>query len=107
LHAAGHGAELPYLFGFPPRLAFFATRWPWRAWRDAAIANQIQDYWTRFARAGDPNGGGLPAWTPLGTAGSVLDFADSTRMADLPDRAGLALMDSHWQELRGDGLSAP
>jgi para-nitrobenzyl esterase len=103
LHAAGHGAELPYLFGFPPRLAFFATRWPWKAWRDAAIAGEIQDCWTSFARSGDPNGKGLPPWSQFGAAGSVLDFADSTRMAELPDRTGLSLMDAQWQALRGDG----
>jgi para-nitrobenzyl esterase len=106
LHAAGHGAELPYLFGFPPRLAFFASTWPWRASRDAAIAEEIQEYWTRFARTGDPNGSGLPTWSQLG-AGSVLDFADTTHMAEIPDPTGLALMDAHWWELRTDGAANP
>src|SRR5262249_54837821 len=69
------------------RLAFFATRWPWKASRDAAIAREIQDYWTSFARSGDPNGKDQPPWSEFGAAGSVLDFADSTRMAELPDRA--------------------
>jgi para-nitrobenzyl esterase len=100
LHAAGHGAELPYVFGFPPRLAFFASTRPWRGLRDSAIAGEIQKFWTNFAKTGDPNGNGLPSWSQLGAADSVLDFSDSTHMAGLPDRAGFSLMDAHWQEIR-------
>jgi para-nitrobenzyl esterase len=98
LHAAGHGAELPYVFGFPPRLAFFASTWPWRAWRDCAIAGEIQKPWTNFAKTGDPNGSSLPRWSQFG-ADSVLNFSDSTHMESLSDRAELSLMDAHWQEL--------
>ena len=85
LHAAGHGAELPYVFGFPPRRVFFASTWPWRALRDAEIAEEMQSYWTNFAKTGDPNGHGLPAWAQFGAAGSVANFSDSTHMDGLPD----------------------
>jgi para-nitrobenzyl esterase len=99
LNAAGHGAELPYLFGYPPRLAFFVKRWPWSAVRDVQIADQLQSYWTNFAKTGDPNGVGLPAWTPFTSHESVLTFSDSTSMEELPERADLALMDAHWLEI--------
>jgi para-nitrobenzyl esterase len=87
LHAAGHGAELPYVFGFPPRRVFFVSRWPWRAIRDAGIAEEMQSYWTNFAKTGDPNGNGLPTWAQFGAAGSVVNFSDSTQthMEVLPD----------------------
>jgi para-nitrobenzyl esterase len=29
-----------------------------------AIADQVQDYWVRFARTGDPNGSDAPVWPP-------------------------------------------
>jgi para-nitrobenzyl esterase len=106
LHAAGHGAELPYVFGFPPRLAFFASTWPWKAWRDSAIAGEIQSYWTNFAKTGDPNGNALPTWSQLGASDSILDFSDSTHMAGLPDRPAFSLMDAHWRELRRNPSAA-
>jgi para-nitrobenzyl esterase len=88
LHAAGHGAELPYVFGFPPRRVFFVSTWPWRGIRDAEIAEEMQSYWTNFAKTGDPNGHGLPTWAQFGAAGSVVNFSDSTRMEDLPNPRG-------------------
>jgi para-nitrobenzyl esterase len=100
LRAAGHGAELPYVLGFPPRAGFFVTSWPWRAARDFTIAGEMQAYWTNFAKTGDPNGAGLPAWAQFGTNESILDFSDSTRMTGLPDRPGLTLIEAHWHQAR-------
>jgi para-nitrobenzyl esterase len=99
LHAAGHGAELPYVFGFPPRLAFFTSTWPWKAWRDCVVADEMQGYWTNFAKSGDPNGSGLPKWSQFGAVKAVLSFADPTHLEGLPDTAALSLLDAHWQEL--------
>ena len=105
LHAAGHGAELPYVFGFPPRLAFFAVTWPWRAWRDFQLTGEMQTYWTNFAKTGDPNGNGLPTWPAFGQGDALLDFSDSTRPGVLPEPAGTALIEAHWQEYRANALA--
>ncbi|MBO9499526.1 MAG: carboxylesterase family protein [Novosphingobium sp.] len=49
---AGHATDVPFQFGNV-------------APADRAAADQLNRYWTNFARAGDPNGKGLPAWPKL------------------------------------------
>jgi para-nitrobenzyl esterase len=44
--------ELPYVFG---TLSAPGAD-------DTALSDSMQGYWARFARTGDPNGGGAPAW---------------------------------------------
>jgi len=54
---AFHSDELEYVFGtLDSRRG--AT---WRP-EDRRLSEQMIGYWTNFARAGDPNGGGLPEW---------------------------------------------
>ncbi|GAA4965417.1 para-nitrobenzyl esterase [Nonomuraea thailandensis] len=57
---AYHAADLPYLFdvGYNQPLTD-----PQRH-----LADHVIGYWTRFARTGDPNGSGAPAWHPFTTA---------------------------------------
>jgi para-nitrobenzyl esterase len=54
---AYHSADILYVFG-----SFDAQ--PQVAWTpsDHAVSEQIQAYWTNFARTGNPNGLGLPQW---------------------------------------------
>jgi para-nitrobenzyl esterase len=54
---APHGGEIGYVFdtlsagrGGPPTP------------EDQAVARMAQSYWVNFAKTGDPNGPGLPAW---------------------------------------------
>jgi para-nitrobenzyl esterase len=54
---ATHGAELTSVFGTSP--AFTAGS------PNLAASEQIQRYWTRFAKTGDPNGAPDPTWPPL------------------------------------------
>jgi para-nitrobenzyl esterase len=53
---ASHFAELWYMFGH-------LDQEPW-AWTqaDRRLSSTMVDQWTAFARGGDPNGAGLPAW---------------------------------------------
>ena len=56
---AVHASDVAYQFGNLPADATTADR---------AAAKQVGDYWTNFAKTGDPNGRGLPVWSRLDPA---------------------------------------
>lgn len=59
---AVHASELAYVFGtldqgvFPPNLPAVVTD------VDRRVSDVMQEYWTNFAKTGDPNDGELPTW---------------------------------------------
>jgi para-nitrobenzyl esterase len=56
-NSSTHADDLAYTFGQP------ALRdWGLESAADRSLSDQIQLYWTNFARTGDPNGRGVPAW---------------------------------------------
>jgi para-nitrobenzyl esterase len=63
---ASHGSELVYVFGTYP--SFDAPR--------RAASEAMQDYWTNFAKYGEPNGPGRLHWPTFGESADVrLNFA--------------------------------
>ncbi len=73
---AFHAGELPYVFnalgsGDPREAGFAYTD------ADRRLADQMSSYWVNFIMTGDPNGKGLPAWTPYDpTAEPFLEFGE-------------------------------
>jgi para-nitrobenzyl esterase len=54
---APHGGEIGFVFG-----TLMARPGSTLSPEDLAVSKMAQAYWVNFARTGDPNGAGLPAW---------------------------------------------
>lgn len=92
---ASHGAEMRYVFdhlGLEPR--------DWTE-KDHALAETIADYWTNFAKTGDPNGAGLPEWPQAAaTELRVMRFDEDARAGAFEDDAGLKAIDRLYATVR-------
>jgi para-nitrobenzyl esterase len=72
---AFHVAEMPFVFGTDPG-------WPKGA-QDSTLGDAIRGYWVEFARTGNPNGDGRPAWPPYDSnLDSYLELGDTIRARD-------------------------
>ena len=77
--ATQHSAELPYVFGNLLPGGFLGGPY---VEVDRKISNDMQQYWTNFAKTGDPNGPGLPKWPKFdATARGFMEFTDSGPVA--------------------------
>ena len=87
---AFHSAELAYVFGTQASIDR-----PWSD-RDCALSEQMQQYWTNFAKTGDPNGPGLPEWPRYGaSAQEAMELGDATRAIPVLDPQRKALFDAY------------
>jgi len=87
---AYHGAEIPYVFGT-------SDAWLPADAADRALSDTMMRYWVNFARTGNPNGPGVPAWPRWTAAGEasatpILHFGTTVHAAPLPDLALCPLM---------------
>ncbi|KAK6171285.1 hypothetical protein SNE40_019508 [Patella caerulea] len=55
LKGASHAQELPYVFGFPSTFTALLQFTPEIAANQWPFSKQIMDYWTNFAKTGNPN----------------------------------------------------
>jgi para-nitrobenzyl esterase len=69
---AVHGAEVPYVFG-----ALSGGRGPGYTDMDGELSSAMQQYWTNFAKTGNPNGAGLAQWPKFDAASrGYMEFTD-------------------------------
>jgi len=88
-----HAGELPYAYG--------------NLWRhpelyddeDYALSEIMQNYYVNFAKTGNPNGNGLPAWDPVTAAeNKVLQLDTKIEMTDDPNMEIYKIIDKYQEE---------
>ncbi|HWB66290.1 MAG TPA: carboxylesterase/lipase family protein [Mycobacteriales bacterium] len=80
---ACHALEIPFVFGTlgAPAMDRFAGSGP----EAERLSEQMRDAWLEFARTGDPNHAGIPAWpTYDATRRATMEFGLQTRVLDAP-----------------------
>lgn len=92
---AGHFAELWYMFDHLDQ-----QPWPWTQ-ADRRLADDMADYWAAFARQGDPNGDGRPAWPAFEVGNEqVLVLDEVVRPGALPNNVSLDVFDKVYDAIR-------
>jgi para-nitrobenzyl esterase len=79
---AWHSDDLEYVFG----TLDVRHGSVWRP-EDRKLTEEMMDYWTNFARTGDPNGRGLPAWPRYDKSGTVMHLDRETHASPDTTRA--------------------
>ena len=80
-------------------LAHFATD------KDKKMMGLVQDYWTNFAKTGDPNSAGLPQWpTTSDAAPQTLVFDDETKPVSGFRAKQLGVIYMGWSARSGDPI---
>jgi para-nitrobenzyl esterase len=69
---ATHGAEMSYVFGNPD--PFHGQR----SAADVSLSERMMAYWVNFAKAGNPNGEGLPNWPVFAENDQRVLYMDGT-----------------------------
>jgi para-nitrobenzyl esterase len=97
---ATHVAEIPYMFNS------LRDGTPWTD-ADRALAETMSSYWVNFARSGNPNGPGLPAWPEYSADGigraMVLGDRVEPQAAATPPEKSLAFFDSAYARALAGG----
>ena len=94
---ATHGAEMPYVFGnLDPRQGT-----PTAA--EATLSDRMMSYWVNFAKAGDPNGAGLPAWPVFTENAQQVMYIDGTLAPKpLPNAGQLQALNDYYSWRRSE-----
>jgi para-nitrobenzyl esterase len=96
-NGAGHAAEIPYVFRtlgtFSGPAGLIGTPQP----EDRAMSELMSSYFVNFAKTGDPNGPGLPAW-PVFTESSqmVMHLDAKSNARPVPNMAQIKAMDAYF-----------
>ena len=84
-----HASDIEYVFQMLP-----ARHLPWRP-EDRKVSELMADYWSNFAKTGNPNGPGLPVWPPYDRSDQyqVMHLSANPGAAPDADRARYEFLD--------------
>jgi len=92
---AYHASEISYVFGNLRNPAFKYTE------TDRSLSEVMSSYWVNFAKTGDPNGKGLPAWTAYdASAEPYMDLGDTVQMKNHLQKAQLDFLERAAQQAK-------
>jgi para-nitrobenzyl esterase len=104
-NGAGHGSEIAFVFrnlGGSGPLSPAAQR-P----EDLAMSDLMSSYWVNFARSGDPNGAGLPAWPAFTAAAqNVMIFDTNSSARPVPNLTKIKALDGYYAWRREQAKAA-
>ncbi len=83
-HATYHSGEMAYCYG---NLAHQNKSYAYNE-SDYALEKTMLNYWSNFAKTGNPNGAGLPTWNKYGANGKVMELGTN-----------VGLINDHYLEL--------
>jgi para-nitrobenzyl esterase len=97
---APHALDIPFVFGNLHDKG--VKRYTGNGEDRRALSNLVQDAWIAFAKSGDPNHPGLPAWPVYrADARATLVFDEITTVEDNPRAAERSI----WADVPFDGLN--
>jgi len=90
-HGSPHAQEVSYV------LKHLNPSDPNTSSSDLAISDAMADYWTNFAKYGDPNGTGLPSWPAFDDSNqSLMYFSQTPHVGPVPSLDSLKVLDSYF-----------
>ena len=90
-HGMAHGMDVPYVF------QTLDPKDPKLTEGDRAISEIVSTYWTNFAKRGDPNGPGVPAWPAFTDKNrQLMYFSDTATLGPVPSADALEVLDTYF-----------
>jgi para-nitrobenzyl esterase len=107
-NGANHGSEIGYVFRTlgGPGGGVLTPSSPPRP-EDNAMSDLMSSYWVNFAKNGDPNGPGLPAWPAFTTAAqNAMHFDTKSGARPVPNMTQLTALDKYFAWRRDEAKKA-
>ena len=90
-YGSPHGADVPYVF------QHLNSSNPQITKADLAISEAMSTCWVNFAKRGDPNGDGVPAWPAFSDANpAVMCFGPTPHTGPVPSADALKCLDAYF-----------